>query len=297
MQLATSNNSELQHICTERFQCFLSHMLDIGNILKTTSIRFQKEKLTTGECEDDLMVAIGQFTLLPDGDGHRAHAVPNADADRDKTNLLRGLIEEFEFRYDSLKSCDHFLVFDPSTWPQEMQDLHSFGNTTVCSILKKYEGTLQLDKDTSVTEWMRLKQAGRCLRASSVYELVQIVNTSNPDAYSNISKVVKLSLTLPLSSAACERGFLFLNIIKTKYRSRLSHARLSALMHIHLSKETTETFVSKQAVDLWMETANRRLNQGQGSASATSSSSTMQEAEAEDSGGDAEEDSEEDCTF
>lgn len=107
MQLATSDNSDLQHICTERSQCFLSNMLDIGNILKTASIRFQKEKLTIGECKDELMVAIGQFTLLLDG------------------------------------------------------DLHSFGNTTVCSILKKYEATLQLDKDTNVTEWMRLKQAGK----------------------------------------------------------------------------------------------------------------------------------------
>ena len=68
-------------------------------------------------------------------------------------------------------------------------------------------------------------------------------------------------------------------------------------MHIHLSNQTTETFDPKPAVDLWMETANRRLNQGQGSASAASSSSTMQEAEAEDSGGDTKEDSEEDRTY
>lgn len=291
MQLATSDNSDLQHIFTERFQCFLSHMLEIGNILKNTSIRFQKEKLTIGECKDDLMVAIGQFTLmLDDGEGHRAHNVSNADADNDKKKLLMGLIEEFETRYDSLKSCDNFLVFDPSTWPQGMQDLHSFGNTTVCSILKKYEAILQLDKDTTVTEWMRLKQAGKRLGASSVYDLVQIVNTSNPDAYCNISKVVRLSLTLPLSSAACERGFSHLNIIKNKYRSRLSHARLSALMHIHLSKQTTETFDPKQAVELWMETANRRLNQRQRGASAASSSSAMQGAEAVESGGETEED-------
>ena len=108
--------------------------------------------------------------------------------------------------------------------------------------------------------------------------------------------MVKLSVTLPLSSAACKRGFSHLNIIQTKYRSRLSHARFSVLMHIHLSKETTETFDPKQAVDLWMEKANRRLNKGQGGASAASSSSTTQEAEAEDSGGDTEQDSEEDCT-
>ncbi|TNN51963.1 hypothetical protein EYF80_037870 [Liparis tanakae] len=64
-----------------------------------------------------------------------------------------------------------------------------------------------------------------------------------------------------------------------------------ALMHIHLSKQTTETFDPKQAIDLWMKTAYRRINQRQGG---VSSSSTMQEAEAEDSGGDSEEDS---CWF
>ncbi|KAG9280288.1 hypothetical protein AMEX_G21 [Astyanax mexicanus] len=292
MQLATSDNPDLQHICTERFQCFLTHMVDIGNILKTTSIRFQKEKLTIGECKDELMVAIGQFKLMLDAGDHSAQTVSNAEADIDKTDLLSALIEEFETRYDSLKSCDHFLVFDPSTWPQEMQDLHSFGNTTICNILQKYEAILQLNKDITLTEWMRLKQAAKRLGASSVYDLVQIVNNpSNPDAYSNIKELVKLSLALPLSSAACERGFSHLNIIKNKYRSRLSHARLSAHMHIHLSKETTETFNPKPAVDLWMETANRRLNQGQGSTStAAASSSATQDAEAEDNECDTEED-------
>ncbi len=77
-----------------------------------------------------------------------------------------------------------------------MQELHRFGNTTVCSILQQHEATLKLDRDTTVREWMRLKQAGKRLGASSVYDLVQIVNTSSPDDYSNINKLVKLSLTL-----------------------------------------------------------------------------------------------------
>lgn len=88
--------------------------------------------MTIGECKDELMVANGQFTLLLDAEGHhRTHTVSNADADQDKTILLRRLTEEFEIRYDSIKSCDPFLVFDPSTWPQEIQDLHHFGNTTL----------------------------------------------------------------------------------------------------------------------------------------------------------------------
>lgn len=41
-------------------------MLNIGSILKTTTIRFQREKRIIGECKDELIVAIGQFILLLD---------------------------------------------------------------------------------------------------------------------------------------------------------------------------------------------------------------------------------------
>ena len=44
-------------------------------------------------------------------------------------------------------------------------------------------------------------------------------------------------------------------------------------MHIHMSKLTSETFDPKPAVDLWMQTADRRLNQG-GRSNPSSSSST-----------------------
>lgn len=107
MQLAAIDNSDLQHICLERFQCLLTNMHDIGNILKITSNSSQKKKLTIGECKDELMVATGQFTLLLHGEGHcRTHTVSNADADRDKTNVLRGLIES-----DMTPSSDHFFCF------------------------------------------------------------------------------------------------------------------------------------------------------------------------------------------
>ena len=88
MQLVTS---DFEPISIERFHRFLSNMLDIGKKFKTTSIRFQKENLTIGECKDELMVAIGQFTLLLDGEGHyRSHTVSNADADRDRKTYSGG---------------------------------------------------------------------------------------------------------------------------------------------------------------------------------------------------------------
>lgn len=94
------------------------------------------------------MVADEQFTLRLDGRHRRTHA----DADQDKTILLRGLIESYEARHYSLKSCDPFLVFHPSTRPQDIQDLHCFGNAMISTILKKYEVILHLDKGTTLRE-------------------------------------------------------------------------------------------------------------------------------------------------
>lgn len=54
IQQAKSDNSDVQQVCSECFQCFLTNMLDYGNIFRTT----------IEECKDKLMVAIGQFRLL-----------------------------------------------------------------------------------------------------------------------------------------------------------------------------------------------------------------------------------------
>lgn len=161
-----------------------------------------------------------------------------------------------------------------------MKDLHNFGNTILSNILETYEASMSSDGISTLREWLRLKQAGKRLAASSVHDLVNIVKTSNPGSYSNIQKVLLLSLTLPLSSAACERGFSYLNIIKkNNYRSCLSESHLSSVMHILLSQFTTETFDPKLALELWMQTANHRLNQGERSRHSTSASSVVFEIE------------------
>lgn len=154
------------------------------------------------------------------------------------------------------------IIFDPSTWSQEMQDLHSFGNTTLGNIVQKHEACLSVDRDSTVREWMRLKQAGKHLAASTVTDLLNAAKRTNPCIYTDIQRVLVLSLVLPLSSPACERGYSRLKITKSKYRSSLSDSRLSSLIHIHLSKMTTDTLDPKPAVDLWIQTANHRLNQG-----------------------------------
>lgn len=60
---------------------------------------------------------------------------------------------------------DNFSVFDPSTWPHEMQDLHCLHKARTSIIIQKYE-VIQLDRYSTQRKWTHLKQAEKCLKHS-----------------------------------------------------------------------------------------------------------------------------------
>lgn len=60
------------------------------------SATFQREKLTTGQGKDEIMVAVGQFSLLLESyDHYRSTAPSHVDADKNKVDLLTALFAEF----------------------------------------------------------------------------------------------------------------------------------------------------------------------------------------------------------
>lgn len=65
----------LKKLCEDNGISFLKLGKFHNIVLKTTSNRLQKERLTIGECKDELMVAIGQFTLLLDVRATTGHAL------------------------------------------------------------------------------------------------------------------------------------------------------------------------------------------------------------------------------
>ena len=70
------------------------------------------------------------------------------------------------------------------------------------------------------------------------------------DSFSNISKLIKMSLVIPLSSVECERCFSRLKIIKTRLRNLLEEPNLSDLLLISLTgKEIKKSKKTENRVD------------------------------------------------
>ena len=76
------------------------------------------------------------------------------------------------------------------------------------------------------------------------------------DLYPQVLKLLRLALTVPVSSVDCERGFSKQNLIKTKLRASLKTESVSNLMMMALDTpelDTMENFNFHRAFTKWCE--------------------------------------------
>lgn len=152
---------------------------------------------------------------------HCTAHTPMQIAGKDRVNVLRALNHGFETRYESLKPCDLFFIFDPLAtrnarppfWEPNIWQCHS----------EIWGHTVPLQRHRYENAWQRPPD-----------DLVNMVKTL-------IISTFTLTFTL--------RRFYQKWPTKSKSRSWQSSTHLSAVMLIHLSKTTTETLGLKPAVD------------------------------------------------
>ncbi|XP_069105690.1 uncharacterized protein [Argopecten irradians] len=95
-----------------------------------------------------------------------------------------------------------------------------------------------------------------------VHEAVQtltwpLINDQYRAKYENILAVIDLLLTIPASSAECERGFSCMKEVKTAYRNRLSSTAMSDLMAVQLLSPGIEQFTPTPAIHKWNADGSR----------------------------------------
>lgn len=80
-----------------------------------------------------------------------------------------------------------------------------------------------------------------------------------PTAFSEVIKVLKVSLTLPISTASNERFFSVLKHVKTYIRSTISNERLDNLLLISVEKKLVKSFSLDELVDNFAKMRPRRF--------------------------------------
>lgn len=75
--------------------------------------------------------------------------------------------------------------------------------------------------------------------------------------FKNLLMVVEVVLVLPMSTAACERGFSAMKRVKTDWRSNLAVGILSKLLFMSIEDPPLQEFNAAVVVDKWVKDAER----------------------------------------
>ncbi|MCH83259.1 zinc finger MYM-type protein [Trifolium medium] len=96
---------------------------------------------------------------------------------------------------------------------------------------------------------------------STVGELCQkLVKSGKSNSYPLIDRVLRLVLTLPVSTATTERAFSAMKIIKTRLRNKMEDDFLKDYMIVYIEDEIAEKFTSYEIVDEFKCIQSRRVH-------------------------------------
>jgi hypothetical protein len=94
---------------------------------------------------------------------------------------------------------------------------------------------------------------------SSITNLCQeLVKTEKLKIYPLIDRLIRLILTLPVSTAITERVFSAMKIVKTRLRNRMEDDFLANYLIVYIEKEIAEKFIIDMIIDDFYSMKKRR---------------------------------------
>ena len=194
--------------------------------------------------------------------------------EKSKIGFLDAFVANLNSRFPAADTTllTSFSVLDPQKLPGEA-DLPTYGNAELDTLCEHYgsakvtndgcELPAALDSEEVKDEWVMFKQLiSKNFRSCTIQVLLQRLtdNQTLSLQYPNITKLLTIALTLPVSTVDCERGFSRHNLIKTRLRSRLLTKYFSTLMKIAIDTPDIQhlnNFNFNRAFVLWCSQKDR----------------------------------------
>ncbi|CAH9074661.1 unnamed protein product [Cuscuta epithymum] len=95
---------------------------------------------------------------------------------------------------------------------------------------------------------------------STISELCQeLVKTRKAEIYPLVDRLVRLVLTLPISTASGERAFSAMKLVKTRLRNKMEDDFLTSYLITYIEKEIAQSFDTDTIIDEFCDMKERRL--------------------------------------
>ena len=98
-------------------------------------------------------------------------------------------------------------------------------------------------------------------KLKSLSELSQwLVGTRNSEQYKLVYKIVRLVLTLPVSTTTTEQAFSAMKVVKTNLRNKMENDFLTDSLMLYIEKDIVSTFSLDSIVDDFENLKERRVS-------------------------------------
>ena len=194
---------------------------------------------------------------------------------RSKVQFLEKLIENLLSRFPDSGLLSAFSILDPQKLPSSDSDLSTYGICqleTLCAHYGQSKTTgsgIELlpvvDIVKTKDEWVVFRQLmSNNFRSCTLQTMAAklLLSAEVKEAYPNVATLITLALTMPVSTAGCERGFSKHNLIKNKIRARLKTENVATLMKMSLDTpdlSNVDTFNFSRAFEIWCNEKHRYI--------------------------------------
>ena len=125
------------------------------------------------------------------------------------------------------------------------------------SLLDRYETVLEIDRQLLKSEISIFKSTAMFTDILNT-EHTQIMS-AELQQYPNLLLIMQLAMTLPVSSATCERSFSAMRRVKNYMRSTMLQGRFSALASLHIESDMAQKTDIKQLIEEFAQSSARRI--------------------------------------
>lgn len=182
--------------------------------------------------------------------------------------MVDQILRSLDGRFESMQA-DEVLssacIIDVWKWPLEDQtSLAAFGCRELEVLCNHFNDVLTANGCDVATarhvEWPDLKQYVKESVPRQQWGHIWQDILSDPvcaDSFPNLLHIIEVIQVLPLSTAACERGFSLMKRTKTDWRSQLTVEMLKKLMSISVHGPSIDSYNPTSAVARWLKDGNR----------------------------------------
>uniref|UniRef100_A0A3B4A580 SET domain-containing protein n=1 Tax=Periophthalmus magnuspinnatus TaxID=409849 RepID=A0A3B4A580_9GOBI len=252
-------------------------MLDIIAVLSRLALTFQSNVVLVSKVENKIEEAIQDIGLLSNSPGEYLQEFE--DNFRDSFNgvdLKNLLVAESKFQSIREKICNKSQVtlsqhlesqscsfvkackvFDLSAWPENMEELHTFGEEEIqiiCGHLKTFpsfrqELSCSEARNNITCEWQGLKFN---YNSSGFKDIISHICT-NKHRYQILSRVAQFIKVLPSTTVCCEKGRAAMLKTGRNNRPRLTLEQMNDMLTLAVNGPPIASFDAKRALDSWFE--------------------------------------------